>query len=120
MPAINYFKNVTDFDEYPAGTVIFSQGEDCSDMSMYVVREGEVDIVFDGKHLETIGENGFLGEMALADHSTRSASAIARTDCKVITVDRERFLFMVQETPTFALQVMHVMAKRLRKMNEMV
>ena len=35
-------------------------------------------------------------------------------DTKLAVIDRGRFLFLVQETPMFALQVMASIAKRLR------
>jgi CRP/FNR family cyclic AMP-dependent transcriptional regulator len=53
--------------------------------------------------------------MALIDAKPRSLSAVARTDCKLAAVDRQRFSFMVTETPYFALHVMQVMAERLRR-----
>ena len=53
--------------------------------------------------------------MALIDHSPRSATARAQTDCKVALIDERRFMFLVQETPFFALRVMGVMANRLRR-----
>jgi CRP-like cAMP-binding protein len=55
--------------------------------------------------------------MALIDNSPRSATAIAKTDCKVVPLDQRRFQFLVQETPFFALQVMTIMATRLRHAN---
>ena len=84
---------------------------------MYVVLEGEVELTIDGKTLETLGPGEPFGEMALIDQSPRTATAIARTECKLAVIPEKRFLFMVQTTPTFALQIMKVMADRLRKMN---
>jgi len=51
--------------------------------------------------------------MSLVDCRPRSASAIARTACKLAPIDVRRFGFLVQETPGFALRVMRVMAERL-------
>ena len=45
----------------------------------------------------------------------RSATAITRTDAELVPIDEKRFLFLVQQTPFFALQVMRVMAERLRQ-----
>jgi CRP/FNR family transcriptional regulator, cyclic AMP receptor protein len=117
MP-VNYFKNIEDFVEFKAGDVIFDENQP-GDV-MYAVKEGEVDILHNGHVLETCTADQFFGEMALIDKSNRAASAVAKTDCKLITVDKKRFLFLVQETPTFALQVMHEMAERLRRMTNLV
>jgi len=52
--------------------------------------------------------------MALIDSGPRSATAIAATTAKLVAVDSKQFTFLVQEHPTFALQVMKIMAERLR------
>ena len=84
---------------------------------MYVVLEGEVEITIDSRVLETLGPGEPFGEMALIDQTPRTATAIAKTACKLAVIPERRFLFMVQQTPHFALQIMKVMADRLRKMN---
>jgi CRP-like cAMP-binding protein len=61
-----------------------------------------------------------FGEMALIDQTPRTATAIAKTPCKLAVIPEKRFLFMVQTTPHFALQIMKVMADRLRKMNKKI
>jgi len=55
-----------------------------------------------------------FGEMAVVDSSPRSATVIAVTDTRLAVIDRRMFLFLVHETPMFALQVMSSMAERLR------
>lgn len=115
---IDYFRHTQDFETHSAGDIIFELGD--TGEHMYAVKEGEVEILFNENVLDTIGEGGIFGEMALVDSSPRSARAIAKTDCKIVVVDKHRFTFLVQETPTFALQVMHTLANRLRRMNEMI
>jgi CRP/FNR family transcriptional regulator, cyclic AMP receptor protein len=118
MTTVDYFKNAKDFVEYDAGQVIVQEGG--SGDVMYAVKEGEVEIVFKERVLETVHAGGFFGEMALIDAEPRSATAVAKTHCKIVSVDKKRFLFLVQETPTFALQVMHTLANRLRAVHEMI
>jgi CRP-like cAMP-binding protein len=45
------------------------------------------------------------------------ATATAKSRCTLAVIPEKRFLFMIQTTPHFALQIMKVMADRLRKMN---
>lgn len=116
MAILNLFKFVKDQVSFPAGHVIFTEDE-TGDVA-YVVIEGEVDISFKGHQLETVSSGGLLGEMALIDNRTRSATATAKTDIKVVAIDQKRFVFMVEETPMFALEVMKVMADRLRREHE--
>ena len=82
---------------------------------MYVVIEGEVNVLIRGKVVETVAAGGIVGEMALIDTQPRSATVIAHTDCKLVPIDEKRFTFLVQQTPFFSLQVMRVMANRLRR-----
>jgi CRP-like cAMP-binding protein len=86
---------------------------------MYVVLEGEVDILIHGKIVNTVGPGGLFGEMALIDTRPRSATAVTRSDCKLVAISAKRFAFLVQQTPNFALHVMRVMAGRLRHMDEL-
>lgn len=118
MTTIDHFKHSADFQTYSAGEIIFAEGER-GDV-MYAVQAGEVDIAYRDKVLDTVGAGGIFGEMGLVENDhCRSASAIAKTDCRVVPVDHKRFLFLVHETPTFALRVMQIMAERIRRMNEM-
>jgi len=98
-----------------AGEPIFSAYD--MGAEMYVVLEGEVELTIDGKVLEVLGPGEPFGEMALIDQAPRTATAIAKTPCKLAVISEKRFLFLVQQTPHFALQIMKVMADRLRKMN---
>ncbi len=115
---ITLFRNATDFESFLAGQVIFREGQP-GDV-MYAVSEGEVDILIHDKVIDTAGPGGIVGEMALIDAKPRSATAIAKTDCKLVPISEKRFTFLVQQTPNFALQVMRVMADRLRHMDAQV
>ena len=119
MTTLNLFMHSKDFVEYKASDIIFSEGDvgDC----MYAVQAGEVEIIYRNKVLDTLGEGGIFGEMGLVepDH-IRSATVVAKTDCRVVPVDHRHFLFLVNETPTFALNVMQIMAKRIRRMNDII
>jgi len=108
-------QNSKDGVSYAAGDVIFLQG-DAAD-TMYVIQDGEVEVVVDGAVVDVLDQGQGFGEMALIDRTPRSGTARARTACRVVPVDERRFLFMVQETPNFALQVMSMMAERLRRRN---
>lgn len=101
---------------YAAGEVIFAAGERGN--TMYLVRSGVVVIERGGKVLETLESGGIFGEMALIDGSPRSATAKAKTDCIVAPLNEKTFLFLVHETPYFAIAVMRTLTDRLRRMNE--
>jgi CRP-like cAMP-binding protein len=115
---INVFKNARETTEVAAGTVLFNAGDEGN--VMYAVVEGTIDLEREGRVLDKIGPGGIVGEMALVDDVPRSATARASSDARVVSVDAEHFTYLVQEHPTFALQVMRVMAERLRRANERV
>ena len=98
-----------------AGETIFSVGQ--AGELMYIVVAGEVEIRQNERLLVIACAGEPVGEMALIDHAGRSATATACTDCVLAPITEKRFLYMVQETPHFALQVMQVLAERLRLAN---
>ena len=100
---------------FAAGQFVIRAGE--VGETMFVVTEGEVEVVDGPAVLETAGPGSIVGELALIDDEPRSASVVAKTDCRLVAVNRRQFLFMVQETPFFALAVMKVLADRLRQKN---
>jgi len=114
VTTIDLFQHAPDSVIFAAGHVIFREGEP-GDV-MYVVLEGEVEIVVQGRVIDTTGPGGIVGEMALIDARPRSATVRATTICKLVPVSQRRFTFLVQQTPFFALQVMQVMSERLRRL----
>jgi CRP-like cAMP-binding protein len=106
------FRAATSTAEVPAGTVVFRAGEKGNEM--YGIIEGTVQLDSPQGIVTTIGPDEVFGEMAIIDHEERTATATAITDCVLAVIDSRQFLWLVHETPTFALQVMRTMARRLR------
>jgi CRP/FNR family transcriptional regulator, cyclic AMP receptor protein len=115
MKVPGVFYNAKSFKDVPAGTVIFEEG--ASGAEMFGIVEGEVEMRLPSGAVRRFGPDETFGEMAIVDSSPRSATAVAVTDTKLAVIDRHRFLFLVQETPMFALQVMSSLADRLRAAN---
>src|SRR5215510_3037851 len=109
---VGLFRNSDETMQVPTGSVIFSEGE--AGDQMYGIISGAVELRCDGELIATLGPDDVFGEMALVDSSPRMASAIASTDTELAVIGKRHFLFLVHETPTFALQVMSAMADRLR------
>lgn len=112
---IPLFKHVKNAVTFHAGDTIFSEGD--AGTVAYVVLEGELEILLHGKHLDTASEGSIVGEMALIDNEHRSGTVTAKTDVRLAPIHKQEFMYMVQETPFFALHVMHIMANRLRKVH---
>jgi CRP/FNR family transcriptional regulator, cyclic AMP receptor protein len=100
------------------GEILFKEGEPGD--ALYIVSKGTMRIMH-GEDVvyEDVQAGGILGEMAIIDEGmSRSASAIATTYAELIKVDASQFVTLIMSAPDFALTVMRVMARRLRRMNE--
>lgn len=99
------------------GETLFREG-DRGD-ALYIVSSGTVRIEYKGIVFEEVRAGGILGEMAIVDEgAARSASVIAVTRAELVKVNAVQFMTMIMSAPDFALTVMRVMARRLRRMNE--
>ena len=101
---------------FKAGTTIFREGEDAHEL--FVIKSGDVRIQIGNRTVSELSADHIFGEMALIDNQPRSASAIAVSDVELVPVSEKQFLFLVGQTPYFALKVMRVLAQRLRATNK--
>jgi CRP-like cAMP-binding protein len=115
---LGLFKHEEDVVSLKAGEPLFSKGD--PGKSMYVLLSGELRIGDGNKIYEQLGPGGLVGEMALIDHAPRAATVTAVSDSTLAPIDEKRFLFLTQQTPSFALNVMRVLSQRLRKMDIIV
>ncbi|MGB5633880.1 MAG: cyclic nucleotide-binding domain-containing protein [Waterburya sp.] len=103
----------------PAGEIIFQQGAEGNEM--YGVIDGEVEMLVNDKVVETIKKGDVFGQGALVhSDNLRTSTARAKTDCKIASLDQEHFLFAVQETPMFAIEVMRSYSDRLRSLKFLI
>lgn len=108
------FQHETDLLELPAGQPLFREGDDLNS-TMYVLMSGTAEVTVKGRVVETARPGTPLGELAMIDSGVRSATVMAKTNCKFVVIGRQRFNFLVQQTPNFALGIMRVIADRLRR-----
>jgi len=105
------------------GNYIFledSEGEQC-----FFVLEGSVKVTRlskDGREviLAMLNEGDFFGEMSLLDGESRSANVIALEKTKVLTLDRNDFIAVVNDYPQIAVQLLKELARRLRKSDRQI
>ena len=101
---------------FKAGSVIFREGDEAHEL--FVIKSGQVRIQIGNRTINELPADSIFGEMALIDGEPRSATAIAMTDVELVPVSEKQFLFLVSQTPYFALKVMRVLAQRLRATNK--
>jgi CRP/FNR family cyclic AMP-dependent transcriptional regulator len=116
--AATFFEAAGAVETVAAGKTFFverqSRGFFSGDDRMYLLREGTVNISVAGKSIDTVKSGEIFGEMATITHSPRSATATAKSACRVIALDGGQFQKAMQKTPTFALMLMSIMIDRLR------
>ena len=99
-----------------AGDLIFREGDEAHEL--FVIKSGQVRIQLGNRTLTELRADDIFDEMALIDNEPRSATAVAITDVELVPVTEKQFLFLVGQTPYFALKVMRVLAQRLRATNK--
>jgi CRP-like cAMP-binding protein len=114
---VNIFENDPNAQDLAAGETLFLRGD--AGTTMFAVLEGEIVLTVGDLVVERLGPGAIFGEMALIEHLPRTATATAFVPTKVVEIDQKRFLYLVQNTPFFALDVMRTMAGRLRRMDDL-
>jgi CRP-like cAMP-binding protein len=102
------------------GELIFRSGEpgDC----MFGLLEGTVELSWNGdRGHETIQAGDVFGAGALVTHDHRRfGNAKAVTPCRLLVMNREKFLFAVQESPMFAIELLGSIDQRLRDLKDCI
>ena len=112
---------------FPAGQTLFVENERSGKHGlfgkraihrMHFITSGEVALSVAGKVIDTIKSGEIFGEMAVISEtsagSTRSATAVVKSDCNAYSLDAEELRSGLSRTPEFALMLMSVMFDRLR------
>jgi len=103
---------LTDVIHVQKDEVIFEQGEDGD--AFYIVVQGAVRITRGATLLATLGSREGFGEMAILDKESRSASATAAEDSTLLSLDRDSFDRVIEQSPVVARGVYRVLTERLR------
>lgn len=118
--ALDFFKAFGKAESVAAGKAIFLENEGAANVfsagsKMYLLLEGEVALSINKKDIGAVAMGETFGEMASISHLPRSATAVARTACKVIALDEKQFLAAIEKSPEFALMLMSIIICRLRE-----
>ena len=115
IETIKILQDNSQIQSFRTGDIIFQQGTEGN--IMYGIMNGEVEMLVNEKVIEIIKQGDVFGQGALLheDH-LRTSTARAKTNCQILLLDRQHFLFAVQETPLFALEVMRSYSDRFRRL----
>jgi CRP-like cAMP-binding protein len=103
----------------PQGATLFAENDKGSRLllqsdKMYLLVEGEIGLIAKAKLIGTVRKGEVFGEMASISNMPRSATAVARTPCRVIGLDTGQFQNALRRKPEFALMLMSIMIGRIR------
>jgi CRP/FNR family transcriptional regulator, cyclic AMP receptor protein len=106
------FKSLGNVERVAQGEIFFTENQNSD--RMYLVEEGEVALTRGGKAIDVVKAGEIFGEMAAISQLPRSATAVARTACRVVSLDATQFQRAIQKMPEFALMLMAILINRLR------
>ena len=97
--------------DFPAGAEILREGEPGDEM--YLLLEGCVDVLkttpFGDRYVTASLMDSYhcsFGEMALIDRGKRSATVLAKTDCRTLALGFDAFQHFCREHPTIGLELL--------------
>jgi CRP/FNR family cyclic AMP-dependent transcriptional regulator len=107
---------------YPAGTVLFREGD--PGREMYVLQTGEVEI---SRHMgdedtviAVLRAGEFLGEMAIVNNRPRSATATVKRESRMLVIDSRTFEAMLRGKTEIAVRMIRTLAARLERANQQI
>lgn len=114
--ALNRLERVMRERTFKAGDTIVSQGDE--GVGFYLITDGEVEVTRDGTKLATLSADDWFGEQALLDNYRRSATVKAVADTSTLAVMRSDFVAELRNNPDLAVEVLAVMSRRLREVED--
>ena len=93
------------------GKVLTRQG--APGREFFVLLEGTVDVVRDGKRVDTLGEGDFFGELALVSNIPRTATVTATSPIRALVLVGRDFRRLLEEDASIAVKVLEAMAERM-------
>lgn len=118
--ALAFFRSAGTLEEKPGGKAIFVENEKSGGLfsrgaKMYLLLEGEIGLMIRNRFFGVVKKGDVFGELAVIGGLPRTATAMAKTDCRVLSLDEKQFHAALQKTPEFALMLMSIMVQRLRQ-----
>ncbi len=101
---------------YKKGEVIVSAGD--VSKSLYVIIDGEAEIFYPNKDeaVSVLKEGDIFGELAMLTDQPRSASVIAKTELRAMTLDKEMFTDYMHKNPERLMMLMKNLGSRMNKL----
>jgi CRP/FNR family transcriptional regulator, cyclic AMP receptor protein len=112
QPELRRIADIVQEVEFPAGHTICKEGE--TGVGLHVVVEGETKVQIGGRTRRRLGSGAFFGEIALLDGGPRSATVIAETPVRTLSIPMWKFRTTLKSQPSLALKMLEETCRRLR------
>ena len=103
--------HIADQLDLPAGKEMATEGD--RGREFFVLLKGEADVLKDGRHINTMREGDFFGEIALVSREPRTATVVATAPVRALVVTDRSFRRLLDETPQIQTKVLEALAERL-------
>jgi CRP-like cAMP-binding protein len=107
---------ISEVYEAPAGTVLTSAGELGTEFCM--ILDGAARVEVPGGRGGRLGPGEFFGEMSLLDEGPRSATVVADTAIRLLTIKRRNFATLLKEAPALTLKILATLSRRVRQLEQ--
>jgi CRP/FNR family transcriptional regulator len=109
---------VLEYLHYEAGESIFDEGDEGD--GLYFILEGEVEISQGSALLGCLERGVFFGELSTLDGVPRSASARARRATRLLRLEREELLALMESSPALGIGLSQFLSLRVRELQARV
>ncbi len=110
--------SVMDELTFPGNHPMFRQGEE--GRSLYIVISGRIKIHVDNRQLAVFSKGESFGEMAIFDTQPRSATATTLEPSECLELTQEQLYDAIEETPEISLNIIRVLSRRIRNLNQLI
>jgi len=100
----------------PKGKVLMNQGR--TGREAFVIVDGQASVDVGGVTVAELGPGDHVGELALLDGGTRTATVTAATDMTVIVLSQRAFFGLLDEVPGLARKILSSLAGMIRDLDE--
>jgi CRP-like cAMP-binding protein len=101
--------------EAEPGAVLTQQGK--PGQECFVILDGQANVYVGTDHINSLGPGTLVGEMALLSNRPRSATVVAETAMRLLSLDTSHFRQLLDEMPKAGRAVMEMLEERLRQRN---
>jgi CRP/FNR family transcriptional regulator, cyclic AMP receptor protein len=97
--------------EVPVGKVLCKEGD--IGHEFFVIIDGQVEVTRNGQPVATRGSADFVGEIALLEQTTRTATVTAKTPLRLFVLTSSSFKTLIDDNPSVERKVLRALARRV-------